>query len=75
MPQSLDIEVFDVPMRVYFEYEPAQPMVWSGPQAGPAYDSQAIIDAVLIGGVDVYEMLTNKQLDRIEKVILRILED
>ena len=75
MPQSLDIEVFDVPMRVYFDYEPGQCAIFEGPAAGPAYDPQVIIDAVLIGGVDVYEMLTNKQLDRIEKVIIRIFED
>ncbi len=75
MPRSLDIEAYDVPMRVYFDYEPGEPMVLSGPMAGPGYAPEVIIDSVLIGGVNVYEMLTARQLERIEQIVLRILED
>jgi len=75
MTQSLDIEAYSIPMRVFFDYEPGEPMVLSGPQAGPGYDSAVIVESVLIGGVNVYEMLSNRQLERIEEIILRILED
>ena len=73
--QSIDISAYDVPMSVTYEYEAGEDPVFSGPLAGPGTPSSVYVQSVCIGGVEVYEMLSNDQLERIEETILRAIED
>ena len=75
MTRTIDIHAYDIPMSVRFDYEPGQAPVLTGPHASPGYDPAVIVESVFIGGVNVYEMLSNEQLERIEDRILRALED
>lgn len=72
--QSIDITVYGIPMSVIYDYEPGELPVFSGPHAGPGSAPAAYVQSVKVGGVDIYEMLSNDQLERIEETILRAIE-
>ena len=75
MYQSIEIQAYGIPMTVQCEYDPGESMIWSGPQAGPGYAPAAVIEQVFIGGINVYDMLNDKQLERIEEAVIRAIEE
>jgi len=75
MYQTIEVQAYGIPMSVRCEYDPGEPMIWSGPQASPGYASAVIVEKVFIGGVDVFDMLNDKQLERIEEAVIRAIED
>lgn len=60
------VTVWDIPMEVDFDYSPAESRTWDHP-GSPA---EASICAVLVGGVDIVEMLSDEQHQRIEEAVL-----
>lgn len=72
--QLIDITVYGVPMSVMYEYDAGEDPVFSGPLAGPGTPSAVYLQRVMVGGVDIYDMLSSEQMDRIEETILRIVE-
>lgn len=67
---TAEITYCEVPMTVEYEFVAGEaPILW-GDNAHPGSPDCAEISSVLIGGVEVYEMLSHEQLDRIEEKIL-----
>jgi len=66
---TASITYCDVPMVVEFELVKGEPTILWGDNAHPGSPDCAEISSVLIGGVEVYEMLSNDQLDRIEEKV------
>ena len=71
--QSIDITAYGIPMSVIYDYEPGELPVFSGPHAGPGCAPSVYLLSVKVGGVDIYEMLSTEQMQRIEETILLLL--
>lgn len=56
---------FDI--NITFEFDPGEPDTWEH----PGYAPYAVIESAHVGGVNVYDMLTNEQLARLEEHALR----
>lgn len=71
------IEIWDgVPMTCEYEFYPeATPIlndIYGGDPGWPAYSS---LISCMVGGIDIYEMLSPKQIDRIEAALTAQMEE
>ena len=66
---TASISYCDVDLLVTYEFVKGEPPVLWGDYPHPGCPDCAEISSVLIGGVEVYEMLSNDQLDRIEEKV------
>ena len=65
------VEPFGFPMDVRYDYDPGEPPVYWGPNPCPGAAPAVEVLEVLVGGVDIYPMLDNDQIERIEAAVLR----
>lgn len=68
---TLTIDPFGFPMEVDFYYTPAYPGSWDE----PSEREDASIEAVRVGGVDINDMLSLEQSQRIERALLKAIHD
>ena len=66
---TLNVWGFD--MEVTFDYQPPYP----SSLYDPGETEYASIGPVVVGGVDIYEMLNDKQITRIEEAALKAIHD
>ena len=59
---------FDI--DITFEFDPGEPDTWDH----PGYAPYAVIEQAVVGGVNIYDMLTNEQFVRLEEHALRAME-
>lgn len=62
---------YDFPMVVEYEYDEGESAIfWPTERAHPGSPPNASLLSCKVGGVDIYEMLSSDQIERIEDVIL-----
>ncbi len=64
------VNVWGFDMAVEYDYSPEEKEQKWGDYPHPGCPAAASISSVVVGGVDIYEMLDSDQLDRIEEKIL-----
>lgn len=67
---ALEVAPWGFPMSVHADIEPGKGATFDDPGYGP----EVCISSVFVGGINVYEMLDNDQLTRIEESIIRALD-
>lgn len=65
-----DVSPWGFPMSVHADIEPGKGPTFDDPGYGP----EVCISSVFVAGVDIYRMLDNDQLTRIEDAIIRALD-
>jgi hypothetical protein len=65
------VSPWDFPIEVTAETEIPEPQTYTHPGCGWSI----VVVRACVGGIDIYEMLTNAQIERIESAIARQLED
>ena len=66
-PMSTAVQPWGFPVEVFYEFDEGEPPAWDHPGCEP----YVVVEAAKIGGVDVYDMLTNEQIERLEDYVLR----
>lgn len=67
---------YDFPMVVEYEYDEGEPSIfWPTERAHPGSPPNASLLSCKVGGVNVYDMLSPDQIERIEEAILSQLEN
>lgn len=69
--RTISIDIWGFDMEVSYEYQEEIAGTWDEPGEREHCD----VHSVLVGGVDIYEMLSGKQLARIEEATLRAHND
>ena len=67
MTRAYTVRPWGFYVEVTADLDPGEPMTWDHPGHG----ASAIVESASIGGVDVYAMLDNEQLARLEEHVLR----
>lgn len=70
MTQETVVKPFGFDMTVEFDYDPGEPGIPSGDEAHPGAPAEACLSSCRVGCVDIYEMLDNWQIERIQEAIL-----
>ena len=65
-----EVSPWGFPMSVHADIEPGHGATFTDPGYGP----EVYISSVFVGGINVYRMLDNDQLARIEQSIIRELD-
>ena len=65
------VSPWDFPIEVTAETETPEPATYTEPGCGWSI----VVVRVCVGGINIYDMLTNAQIERIEAAIARQLED
>ena len=65
--KTYTLDIWGFAMEVSADVDPGEPMTFDHPGAAPMAD----VIHVHVGGVDIVEMLSKAQIDRIEEHILR----
>lgn len=65
-----EVSPWGFPMSVHADIEPGKGSTFDDPGYGP----EVCISSVYVGGINVYRMLDNDQLIRIEESIIRALD-
>jgi hypothetical protein len=69
--RTTTVAPYDFPMEVQYEYDEGEaPIFWPTEQAHPGSPPNAILLSCKVGGVEIYEMLSSSQIERIEEAIL-----
>ena len=69
------VDVWGFPMLVTYEYDPGEPCVmWPTEAAHPGSPAGCSVESVLVGGVDILEMLNDKQHEHIEAALMELHE-
>jgi hypothetical protein len=72
---STIVSPYDFPMEVSFEYDEGEsPILWPTELAHPGAPSNVVLLSCVVGGVDLMDMLSSQQVDRIEAAILDQME-
>lgn len=61
------VEPWGFPVTVVYDYDEGEPATWDHPGAEP----YCVILEAHVGGVDIYDMLENEQILRLEEAVLR----
>jgi hypothetical protein len=70
------VEPYGFPMECEYEYDEGEPAIyWPTDAAHPGSPPNVTLLACQVGGVNVYEMLSNDQIERIEEAILELIEE
>ena len=73
--RSATVAPYDFPMEVTYEYDEGEaPIFWPTELAHPGSPPNAVLLSCKVGGVEIYEMLSSSQIERIEDEILQQLE-
>lgn len=73
--RTMVVEPYGFPMLVEFEYQEGESAIfWPTEFAHPGSPDNAVLLSCKVGGVDLMDMLSSKQVDRIEEAILEALE-
>lgn len=59
-----------VPIICHLDYTPEEPADHYGPAPYPGYPEEMSLRAAYVRGVDIYELLSQKQIDQIEEAAL-----
>lgn len=70
MTQESVVKPFGFDMVVEYDYDPGEPGIPSGDEAHPGTAAEACLCACRVGGVNIFNMLDDWQLERIETAIL-----
>lgn len=68
------VSPYDFNMDCTFEYTEGEPLVMWGDYPHPGSPAYCVLIACRVGGVDIYEMLDDKQIERIEALLLEEME-
>lgn len=68
------VSPYDFAMDCVFEYTEGEPLVMWGDYPHPGSPSYCELRACHVGGVDIYEMLNDHQIERIEELLLEGVE-
>lgn len=60
----------DVPVICHLDYTPAEPADHYGPAPYPGYPEEMSLRAAYVRGVNIYELLSEKQIEHIEEAAL-----
>lgn len=72
---TLTVSLYGFEMEVDVEVDAGEPPRFDSYDGGdPGWPAEAILLACRVGGVNVYDMLDNDQLSRIEEAVLRALD-
>ena len=72
---STVVSPYDFPMEVEYEYDEGEPPIIAyGEFDHPGSPANATLMSCKVGGVEIYEMLSSSQIERIEEEILEQLE-
>lgn len=66
-PMSVTVTPWDFPVAVFFDFDEGEPPTLTSPGCEP----YCVVLAAHVGGVDVYEMLHEHQILRLEEAVLR----
>jgi hypothetical protein len=73
---TAEVSPWGFPMSVDYEYDAGEPpILWPTDDAHPGCPSSAQVLACRVGGVDIVDMLDNRQIERIEEALLRQIEE
>lgn len=67
---EIALEIWSFPMQVSYTYEAGEP----GTFDHPGYPPNAVLERCVVGGVDISEMLSLDQRERLEEKILENIE-
>ena len=69
------VDLWGFPITVTYEYDEGEPAIfWPTERAHPGSPPNAALLSCLIGGVEVLEMLSARQIDRIEEACINAME-
>ena len=66
-PMSVTVTPWDFPVEVFFDFDEGEPPTLTSPGCEPF----CVILETHVGGVDIYEMLHEHQILRLEEAVLR----
>lgn len=61
------VEPWGFPVTVFYDFDEGEPRTWEH----PGHDAYCVILEAHVGGVDIYDMLENEQILRLEEHVLR----
>lgn len=67
---SVKVDPWGFPVEVFYDYDEGEPSTWDHPGAEP----YCVILEAHVGGCDIYEMLDEHQILRLEESVLRAME-
>lgn len=72
--RELQISPYDVPMTVQVDFEPEEAPIYHGDNSHPGCAAVCSLAHAYVGGIEITEMLSAAQIERIEEAALRELE-
>lgn len=73
--RSLTVAPWDFDIRCVYEYDEGEPMVWSPiDRAHPGTPPNAQLLEAWVGPVNIYDMLSSTQIERLEDAVLEAME-
>lgn len=75
MRKTVELEVWGVPMVCIFDYQDGEsPIFWPTEQAHPGSPPECVLESCKVGGVELIDMLSFEQVERLEEKAVEQLE-